>query len=211
MAYHIALLGDSIFDNEPYTDGDPDVVSHMRNIMPSAWRASLYAIDGSKTPDLKSQLPTVASDATHFVIAIGGNDALSNMELLYMPVTSTTAALELFGDRVAGFEKSYRAAIEEALDYERPTTLCTIYNADLEPQLAGVARTALMMFNDVILRVAFERQLPVIDLRLICNEPSDYAYSIEPSGPGGHKIATAVTRSIEAQAESSTHSWVLAG
>jgi hypothetical protein len=49
-----------------------------------------------------------------------------------------------------------------------------------------------MMFNDVILRCAFERQLPIIDLRFVCSEKSDYANPIEPSGSGGLKIAKAV-------------------
>jgi hypothetical protein len=55
-----------------------------------------------------------------------------------------------------------------------------------------------MMFNDVILRVAFELELNVIDLRLICNQKSDYANPIEPSGQGGSKIAKAIACSIGA-------------
>lgn len=44
--------------------------------------------------------------------------------------------------------------------------VCTIYNGNLEEMQARLARIALMMFNDVILRVAFEHHLDVIDLRL---------------------------------------------
>jgi hypothetical protein len=36
----------------------------------------------------------------------------------------------------------------------------------------------------------------VIDLRLICSEPADYANPIEPSGPGGQKIARAIVASL---------------
>jgi len=50
---------------------------------------------------------------------------------------------------------------------------------------------ALMTFNDVILRCGIERGLSIIDLRLICNEKSDYTNPIEPSGSGGLKIAKA--------------------
>ena len=78
----------------------------------------------------------------------------------------------------------------------RPTTLCTIYNGNLPVSQAPTARVALSIFNDVILRVAFEHHLPVIDLRLICNEPADYANPIEPSGRGGWKIANAIARSL---------------
>jgi hypothetical protein len=62
--------------------------------------------------------------------------------------------------------------------------------ADRGGLIAGM--NALMMFNDVILRTAFERGVPVIDLRLVCTEPSDYANPIEPSGQGGRKIADAI-------------------
>jgi hypothetical protein len=50
------------------------------------------------------------------------------------------------------------------------------------------------MFNDVILRVAFEHHASVIDLRLVCSDKRDYANAIEPSGQGGMKIAKAILR-----------------
>ena len=31
---HVALLGDSIFDNKTYTNGEPDVVAHLRTFLP---------------------------------------------------------------------------------------------------------------------------------------------------------------------------------
>ena len=109
------------------------------------------------------------------------------------------------------FESDYRAAIDGALDLERPTTICTIYNGNLEAVQAAAARIALMMFNDVILRVAFEHRLTVIDLRLICDEPDDYANPIEPSGRGGRKIAGAIARMLGVSAGENPHSRVYAG
>jgi hypothetical protein len=50
----------------------------------------------------------------------------------------------------------------------------------------------LSLFNDAITRAAFARKLPLIDLRLICNDPGDYANPIEPSAQGGEKIAKAI-------------------
>ena len=47
MTPHIALLGDSIFDNHVYTGGEPDVVAHLRDLLPSLWVATLCAVDGS--------------------------------------------------------------------------------------------------------------------------------------------------------------------
>jgi hypothetical protein len=52
-----------------------------------------------------------------------------------------------------------------------------------------VIKSALALFNDRITRAAFSRGLPLIDLRLICNEEGDYANPIEPSVQGGAKIA----------------------
>ena len=45
--HHIVLLGDSIFDNGAYVDGGIDVVNHLRKVIPSDWKASLRAVDGS--------------------------------------------------------------------------------------------------------------------------------------------------------------------
>jgi hypothetical protein len=198
MTSHIVLLGDSIFDNGAYTGGAPDVVGHLRTLLPSSWRASLSAVDGSTTADLHAQFAGVAPDASHLVVSIGGNDALLNSDLLARPVSSTTEALTLFGVRVGRFEAAYRAAIDGALALARDTTVCTIYNGNLGPREAPLARVALMMFNDVILRVAFERRLGVIDLRLVCSDPADYANPIEPSDRGGRKIARAVAVSVGA-------------
>lgn len=193
------LLGDSIFDNAAYTGGEPDVVQHLRSILPPGWQASLLALDGSVTSDLPAQVREVPADASHLVVSVGGNDALMNSDLLDLPVDSTAEALELFHLRIQTFESGYRSVIQEVLELGRPTTLCTIYNGNLpDPEDARHARVALALFNDVILRTAFELGLPVIELRLVCNEPADYANPIEPSGRGGRKIALAVARSVGA-------------
>ena len=89
-----------------------------------------------------------------------------------------------------------------------PTTVCTIYNGNLSGQEGAAARVALMAFNDVILRVAFESKLQVIDLRLVCTEPADYANPIEPSSRGGEKIARAIMRSLGLAAAASDPSRV---
>src|SRR6188472_1029743 len=47
MTSHIALIGDSIFDNRAYIGGAPDVVAHLRAELPAPWRATLCAVDGS--------------------------------------------------------------------------------------------------------------------------------------------------------------------
>ena len=198
MASHIALLGDSVFDNRTYTAGGPDVVAHLRDLLPPLWRATLCAVDGSTATDLAAQFSIVPSDTSHVVISVGGNDALLNSDLLGTPVSSTADALALFGDRADRFEEAYRAAIAGALRLNRDTTVCTIYNGNFDVKEAPLARVALMVFNDVILRVAIEHRLRAIDLRLVCTEAADYANPIEPSRRGGRKIAQAILRSVGA-------------
>jgi hypothetical protein len=199
MSRHIILLGDSIFDNRAYTGHEPDVITHLRSILPAEWKATLRAVDGSTTEDLSAQMERIPPDASHLVVSIGGNDALMNSDMLSLPVSSTTEALELFRLRIESFEADYRAAIEEVLEAGLPTTVCTIYEGNLpDPLQARIARIALMMFNDVILRTAFRHDLSFIDLRLVCTEPEDYSNPIEPSGRGGLKIAQAIAQALGA-------------
>ena len=193
---HVALLGDSIFDNGAYTGAEPDVVTHLRDLLPHGWRATLLAVDGATTADIARQTARLGADVSHVLVSIGGNDALGHSDLLALPVRSTTEALALFAERLASFERLYRPAVQRVAALSRPTTLCTIYNGNLEPSRATIARVALTMFNDVILRVAFEHALPVIDLRAICVRPEDYANPIEPSGTGGRKIAAAIVAAL---------------
>ena len=69
MSSHIVLLGDSIFDNATYTGGEPDVLQHLRAILPEGWDTTLCAVDGSTTGDLMDQLGAVPSNATHLVVS----------------------------------------------------------------------------------------------------------------------------------------------
>lgn len=208
---HVVLLGDSIFDNASYTQGLPDVIGHLRTVLGDRARASLLAVDGSTTKDLADQLTELPGDVTRAVVSVGGNDALLNADILNLPVASTREALLLFGQRVAKFEVDYRTAVMAVADRVSQATVCTIYNGNLPAEEARAARIALTMFNDVILRVAFELHVPIIDLRLVCTEPADYANPIEPSGPGGAKIARAIANALGMGNDSTSASYVFTG
>jgi hypothetical protein len=211
VSEHIVLLGDSIFDNASYTKGLPDVVTHLRELLPSGVRASLLAIDGSTTDDLADQLATLPMNATRAVVSVGGNNALLNADILNLAVSSTQEALHLIGARASKFEDDYRSAILAVTRRVPDVTVCTVYNGNLPEEQALSARVALMVFNDVILRVAFQLHLGVIDLRLVCVDPSDYANPIEPSGAGGAKIARAIAVSLGFVKGNGSASHVVAG
>jgi hypothetical protein len=38
---HLVLLGDSIFANAAYVGAEPDVIGHLRSLLPSGWTATL--------------------------------------------------------------------------------------------------------------------------------------------------------------------------
>jgi len=208
MNGHVALLGDSVLDNGAYTEGGPEVVRQLTSMLPAGWRASLLALDGAMLAGLEDQLRGLPADVTHVVVSIGGNDVLQKLDVLRLKAKSSLEALLSLGKRVPGFERSYRAAIDRVRQLGLPTTVCTIYNGNLSGQEGAAARVALMAFNDVILRVAFESKLQVIDLRLVCTEPADYANPIEPSSRGGEKIARAIMRSLGLAAAASDPSRV---
>lgn len=191
MSRHIALLGDSIFDNASYTKGQPDVASHLRSLVSDA-KVTLLAIDGTTTLDMGEQIDRVTPNMTHLVVSVGGNDALLNAGLLDTPVRSTGDALDLFGAATDEFQVNHRRVVEALALLERQIVVCTIYNGNLGLPEAPRARVALMIWNDVILRSARRVNARTVELREVCNEPSDYANPIEPSGTGGRKIAEAL-------------------
>jgi lysophospholipase L1-like esterase len=196
---HVILLGDSIFDNAAYTAGGPDVVSQLRKLLPSGWTATLLAVDGHTSDDVNRQVDKLPKGATHLVLSVGGNDALSHTDFLTRPARSAAEVLTLLANAAGEFEEGYRRLIARLLQAGLPLTVCTIYNGNFPDQdFQRIASTALSSFNDAILRVGFERRLTIIDLRLVCDEPADYANPIEPSSIGGAKIARAIAAAVGA-------------
>ena len=190
---HLVLLGDSIFDNKAYVGAEPDVVSHLRALAPGDWQATLLAVDGSVAENVAGQAAKIPAGATHLFVSAGGNNALMNADILTLPAQSSAAVFDQLADRVSAFEFHYRAMLEALLRLELPTTVCTVYFPNFaDAAMQKITTAALAAFNDVIVRQAIVAKVPVIDLRLVCNEKSDYANEIEPSGAGGRKIAAKI-------------------
>lgn len=197
---HAILLGDLIFDNARYVGGGPDVIAQVRERLPHDWRATLLAVDGDVTSDVPRQLRNLPADATHLVISAGGNDALGQAGVLGERAASVAEALTRIAGIAARFEADYRAMLQAVSRCGLPFALCTIYYPQFpDAALQRVAIAALAHFNDAILRAAFESGAPILDLRLICNQPADYANEIEPSSHGGAKIADAICRLLAQQ------------
>jgi lysophospholipase L1-like esterase len=198
MMSHIALLGDSIFDNAAYVDGGPDVVTQLQQQLPEGWKATLKAIDGSVIPQIPGQLEAIPEDTTHLVISVGGNDALNNMNVITQSVESMAEALDKLAEISDEFEHKYHQMLQVVLNRNLPTILCTIYYPCFpDPTLQRLAVTALTNFNDCIIKQALLAGISLIDLRLVCNENEDYANPIEPSSRGGEKIANVIAKIIK--------------
>jgi hypothetical protein len=152
------------------------------------------AVDGAVASGVSRQLVRVPGDATHLVVSVGGNDALGSSGLLRQPTRPLGQALAELAASRQRFWQSYREMLAAVLKAGRPAAVCTVYDA--VPNLPPEGAALLSVFNDVILREAAAARLPVLDLRLVCTDPADYAAvsPIEPSAVGGMKIARAIAR-----------------
>jgi len=193
---HVVLLGDSIFDNARYVPGHPPVVEQLRAALPRGWLATLLAVDGDMTTHVGDQLANLPAGATHLVASAGGNDALGQSSILSQPARTVGEALSVLENVRDRFGASYRAMLRALTAVGKPAAVCTVY--DSIPGLRPADQTALAIFNEVILREAFQARLPVIDLRIVCNRESDYSQvsPIEPSAAGGAKITRVIAELV---------------
>ena len=153
----------------------------------------MLAVDGSTSEHVSLQLQNLPPDASHLVLSVGGNDALMNSSILHRPADSMSQAVTALADLSRDFEEKYGRAVRACRQTRLPLTLCTIYNGCFpDSGFQRLVSTALMVFNDVILRVGIEFGLAIIDLRFVCSSNADYANPIEPSSFGGAKIARAI-------------------
>lgn len=199
MAGHIVLLGDSIFDNAPYVPAGDSVIEQLHPALPSRWQATLVAVDGATVSAVFNQVGRIPQSATHLFLSVGGNDALWMAGDLFARTSyDVRHALGLVGEACAEFAREYVQLVDELCKMRLPLALCTIYDAI--PGLGPAELAGLCPFNDAITRTAFQRHLTLVDLRLVCNEASDYSSvsPIEPSTRGGQKIARAILRAAMA-------------
>ena len=201
MARHVALLGDSIFDNGAYINGAPDVAEQLREMLSRGDSVTLCAVDGDVSSMVCKQLASVPKDATHIVVSAGGNDILHHGALLSEPAASYAEVLETLANARDEFARAHRNMLAGIMARRLPVAVCTIYDANYDPPFGRIAKTAISIFNDAITRNVHATGCDLIDLRLVCTQPSDYANPIEPSEQGGMRIAAAVRRYLDAEVQ----------
>ncbi|MCL1067227.1 SGNH/GDSL hydrolase family protein [Shewanella olleyana] len=206
----IVLLGDSIFDNAPYVESGESVTEQLNDLIISkvlesnhdmsstTTEVKLLAVDGHVMSNVSRQMTRVQSkynfNKQHAFLSCGGNDLLGyNTPGLLSTGTSTVGdALNILMQVREKFRYGYQKMLNLVQGKFTHLTICTIY--DGIPNLSNAESVALAIFNEVILREAAERNLTVLDLRVICNHADDYAplSPIEPSKQGAEKIAQAI-------------------
>ncbi len=195
MTKHITLLGDSIFDNKIYVPDGNSVHEHLMAQLSPPDTASLVAVDGAVVDSVFRQIDRIPEATTHLVLSVGGNDALylqssvmgESSDSVHNSLSQMKAALQTF-------QREYERVIRELQRCRLPLTVCTIYDA--VPGLDDAALAGLAIINDIITRTAFKESLSLIDLRVLCDEASDYSEvsPIEPSHEGGEKLASTIVR-----------------
>lgn len=191
---NVVLFGDSIFDNETYVPNGMSVIDHLRSGAKAA-KATLLAVDGAVASSVFAQLDECPPDASHIFLSVGGNDALHISSRLFSTSAGNVgAALAIAYESLQSFASEYKRLVEKLKGFGLPIAVCTIY--DRVPGLGRHELGGLMMFNEIITRIAFEAKADLIDLRLLCCNDCDYSpvSPIEPSEEGGRKIARAIER-----------------
>ena len=209
---HIVLLGDSIFDNKSYVNpSELDVPNQLRSLVGKDCKVTNLAVDGHVTRHIQTQLTHLPSDATHLFMSVGGNDGLGHLSIFQHPIETVGEALQKMYKIGENFKREYSSMLDNVLTHDLPTSVCNIYyprfysnsldrvesylttgaNGKTIQQMAMAAET---IFNDIIMFEVFKRKLPLIDLRILCNDDKDFANPIEPSCIGGMKIAKVINQ-----------------
>jgi hypothetical protein len=187
----ICLAGDSILDNASYVKNGQSVRDHLNKLTnEKTW---MCARDGSVISDVESQVKKIPEEVTHIFVSMGGNDLLGITSLVGQKTNSIGEALICLWQERLTFEKEYRKAVNNLVELKKPLCLLNIYNpnfSDKNQQLA--MQSGLCLFNDVILSIACEYGLPMINIKMIFDSKEDYANHIEPSSKGGEKIAKTI-------------------
>lgn len=197
MTSTITLLGDSILDNAPYTQPEPDTTAHLGRMLGDQWSVVRLAQDGAMMAHVSAQIDQMPDPADVTVLSIGGNDATAHIGLLNRRVNTSAAVLHELLTIADDFEEAYEAVLQAVIPRSNRTIVCTIYEVQLEPPpFARLARVPLAVLNDRIIRTATRLRADVLELRSVCTTPDDFVLQIEPSPTGARKIAEAISNAV---------------
>lgn len=181
---HLVLLGDAL-QNIDLGKGQAEsaLVPRPRN----PWKLTVIQPPEVLRPGRVRAIPT---GVTHIGICVDGGWAIEASGLLKGRAQSIRDALDTLAAAADEFEDVFARLIAAATEAGVPTIVCTLVPARyVEPSQERVAATALAIFNDRILRRTIAAHLSIVELRLICDEDSDYASETLLSHAGVRKVA----------------------
>lgn len=181
---HLVLLGDAL-QNIDLGEGDREsaLVPRPRN----PWKLTVL-----EPPQVLQQkhVRAIPADASHIGVCLEGGWAIETSGLLMGGTQSIHGALDALASAADEFENIFVRLIAAAFETGLPTIVCTLVPARYtEPSQQRVAATALAIFNDRVLRRAIAARLSIVELRLVCDEESDYANETLLSRSGVRKVA----------------------
>ena len=181
---HLVLLGDALQNIDMGAEpAEAVLVPRPRN----PWKLTVL-----QAPHVlqRGRVSAIPPDATHIGICIDGGWAIETSGLLEGGAPSMRGALDALAAAADQFEEIFARLVAAALETGRPTVVCTLIPSRHEEiSRRRAAGTALAIFNDRILRQAFAAKLSVVELRLVCDEDSDYANETLLSRAGVRKVA----------------------
>jgi hypothetical protein len=194
---NVALVGDSVFDNEEYVQtGEPSVDNQFREQLPPEDEVFRTARDGYFLQDVPEQLLDLPENTTHVFLSTGGADALtflSRLDYFEKPTGTFGDGVDNFGRMRESFMLKYRKILSKVVDACPKTIPCTVYAGNFDDQtLQSRVETVLPIINDAIIGAAYDFGLPLIELRQVFVHETDYASPLEPSVRGGEKLSRAM-------------------
>ena len=196
---HLLLLSDTLLDNQACIAPGRTVIAQLQRLLPQNgdWHASLLPTAHATIPTVLEHIQSLPADTTHVVMSIGGTYALTTLTGIFTALSSVTEVIQQIYALQMHVEQAYLTALDTLADQHISTIVCTIAEPnfrDSDTQERMVV--GLGAVNDSILRCAFVRGVPVVDTRLICTIPKDYANEIQPSEWGSTMIAAAVVTAL---------------
>jgi len=188
---HLVLLGDAL-QNLDLGAGEIEsvLVPRPRNPWKMTVLQSLHSLQ-------RGHVREIPEDATHVVISVEGAWAIEASGLLQGGTHTISEALETLATAADEFESILCGMIAAAQETGLPTIVCTLVPARYaRPEQHRIFSTALAIFNDRVVRRAVAAGLPIVDLRLVCDEDADYASATLLSRAGVRKAANVVRAAL---------------
>lgn len=188
---HLVLMGDAL-QNIDLGPGPKEEALMPRPRNP--WKLTvLQAGDLLRSGPIR----VVPREASHIVICVEGGWAIEASGLLSAEVRSIREALESLSAAANEFERIVAGMIVSAQETRLPTVVCTMVPSRYaKPDRQGVMSTALAIFNDRIVARAFAARLPIVEMRLVCDEDEDFASATLLSHGGVRKAANIIRAAL---------------